>query len=68
MSPEWKHRIPPIDVVVGADGRAKDVKLRSKSGVLTLDDLVMNYARNMHYEPALIDGFAVEAPYQLELR
>jgi hypothetical protein len=68
MSPEWKHRIPPIDVIVGPDGRAKDVKLRSKSGVLTLDDLVMNYARNMHYEPALIDGFAVEAPYQLELR
>jgi hypothetical protein len=67
MSPEWRHRIPPIDVIVGTDGRAKDVKLRSKSGVLTLDDIVQNIARNMHYNPALLDGQEVEAPYQLEL-
>jgi|GEM_PF-1644819 len=68
LDPEWRHGFPPIDVIVGADGRAKDVHLRSKSGVLQLDDMVQGIARNMHYEPALIDGLAVEAPYQLELR
>jgi hypothetical protein len=68
LDPEWRHGFPPIDVIVGTDGRAKDVHLRSKSGVLQLDDMVQGIARNMHYEPALIDGLAVEAPYQLDLR
>jgi periplasmic protein TonB len=52
-----------LDVLVTADGRVQDVRLRRSSGSNVLDRSAMDAVRHWRFEPATVDGQAVDEWY-----
>lgn len=54
-------------VLLDAEGRVMDVKLRHTSGSRLLDQWVLDLARATHYEPKLHDGLGVASAVELRV-
>lgn len=57
-----------VGVFVNQDGRAQLVELLESSGSEELDTAAQDYAKNIEYEPALLNGKTIEAWTKLLLR
>jgi len=65
---EWRHHIPPIEVIVGTDGTPLDARILTPSGNLQVDWAFTKLASSLHYLPALMDGMPVLLPYLLDVQ
>lgn len=57
-----------LEVHVGAQGELLALKLKTSSGFSRLDDAALRAVKNWRFQPALRDGKAVDAWYDLPVR
>jgi protein TonB len=57
-----------LRVLVGADGRARDVQLGASSGWRLFDEAALAQARGCRYRPAREDGVAVDSWVEYPVR
>jgi protein TonB len=57
-----------LRVLVGADGRAREVKLGASSGWRLFDEAALAQARGCRFQPAREDGVAVDSWVEYPVR